>query len=89
MQRWTLLRDVLRLMRQQQGEGGRSTALLKTYVTDMLVDKGELAEVSVLYASVTETYEAFYGVEHPQTRGVAIKLVRCMGSLRCSIPRRA
>jgi tetratricopeptide (TPR) repeat protein len=73
----TLLRDVLRLMRQQWGEGGRSTALLKTHVADVLVDKREWAEASVLYAGATETYEAFYGDEHPQTRGVAIKLARC------------
>jgi hypothetical protein len=28
-----------------------------------------------------ETYEAFYGVEHSQTRGVAIKLARRYGEL--------
>jgi hypothetical protein len=68
-------------MRQQWGEGGRSTALLKTHLADVLVDKGEWAEASVLYAGATETYEAFYGAEHPQTRGVAIKLARCYGEL--------
>jgi tetratricopeptide (TPR) repeat protein len=77
----TLLRGVLRLMRQQWGEGGRSTALLKTHVADVLTDKGERVEASVLYAGATETYEAFYGVEHPQTRAVAIKLARCYGEL--------
>lgn len=48
--------------------------LLKTHVADVLVDKGEQAEASVLYAGATETYEVFYGVEYPgcshQTREV-------------------
>lgn len=77
----TLLRDVLRLMRQQWVERGRSTALSETYVADVLMDKGERAEAGVLYTGATETYEAFYGVEHPQTRGVAIKLARCYREL--------
>ena len=80
-QRWTLLRDVLRLMRQEWVERGGTTALLKTHVADVLVDKGERAKASVLYPGATETYEAFYGVEHPQTRGVAIKLARCYREL--------
>jgi len=54
---------------------------LKTHVADVLVDKGERAEASVLYAGATETYEAFYGVKHPQTQGVAIKLARRYGEL--------
>jgi hypothetical protein len=61
--------------------GGRSIALLKRHVADVLVDKGERAEASVLYAGATETYEAFYGVKHPQTQGVAIKLARRYGEL--------
>jgi tetratricopeptide (TPR) repeat protein len=77
----TLLRDVLRLMQQQCGEGGRSTALVKTHVADVLVDKGEWAEASVLYAGAAETYDGFYGVEHPNTRGLAFKLARCYREL--------
>lgn len=55
--------------------------MLKTRVADVLEDKGERAEASVLYAGPTETYEPFYGVEHPQTRGVAIKIARCYREL--------
>jgi tetratricopeptide (TPR) repeat protein len=76
-----LLREVLRLMRAQWGENGRSTALLKTHVADVLADKSEFAEAIVMYQGALETYEGLHGVQHPDTRGAAVKLGRCYGEL--------
>jgi tetratricopeptide (TPR) repeat protein len=76
-----LLREVLRLMRQQWGESGRSTALLKTHVADVIVDKGELSEAIQLYQGATETYEGLHGLEHPDTQAAAVKLARCYSGL--------
>jgi tetratricopeptide (TPR) repeat protein len=72
-----LLREVLRMMEQQWGKRGRSTALLKTHVADVIVDKGELAEAIDLYEGALETYEGLHGLEHPDTQSVATKLASC------------
>ncbi|OCK76478.1 hypothetical protein K432DRAFT_360278 [Lepidopterella palustris CBS 459.81] len=77
----TLLREVLKLFRQQWGENGRSTARLKIHVADVLVDKKAFGEAILLYSGATETFEDLLNIEHPETHASAIKLARCYAHL--------
>lgn len=74
-----LLRKVLGLFRQQWGENGRSTAMLKIHLADVLVDKKEFEEAIVLYIGAMETYEDLHNheLQHPETHASAVKLARC------------
>jgi len=74
-----LLRKVLGGFRQQWGENGRSTAGLKIYLADVLVEKKEFEEALVLYIGATETYEDLHNheLQHPDTHASAVKLARC------------
>ncbi|KAK5207297.1 hypothetical protein LTR41_006866 [Exophiala xenobiotica] len=73
----SLLKEVLGLMRQQWGEKGRSTCLLKRHVADVLVDKAAFGEALGLYQQAFDTLVVLLGDEHPDTLALSASIAEC------------
>ncbi|KAK5462433.1 hypothetical protein LTS15_002145 [Exophiala xenobiotica] len=73
----SLLKEVLGLMRQQWGEKGRSTCLLKRHVADVLVDKAAFGEALGLYQQAFDTLVILLGDEHPDTLALSASIAEC------------